>query len=142
MSDHLHHDPVDLLRKRKLRNTDCRVKILECFQQHNYALTQGLLEQELHAEYDRVTIYRTLKSFVDSGLIHKILDDEGGIKYALCSDDCSPSSHNHSHVHFKCEVCGQTTCLESIPVPMIALPENFEMDEVNVLISGICGQCS
>ncbi len=141
MSDHIHDDPVGLLRKRKLRNTDCRVKILECFQRHNYALTQGLLEQELQAEYDRVTIYRTLKSFVDNGLIHKILDDEGGIKYALCNENCSSSTHNHSHVHFKCDHCGQTICMESVAIPKINVPDTYIISDINVLVNGICDQC-
>ncbi len=134
-------DPVELLKKRKLRSTDCRKKILDCFLLHDYALTQGLLEQELHHEFDRVTIYRTLKSFVDNGLIHKILDDEGGIKYALCNENCSSSTHNHSHVHFKCNRCGQTICLESVAIPKIYIPNAFKISDINVLVNGVCDRC-
>ncbi len=133
--------PEELLKKYHLRNTDCRVKILESFQQFDFALSQGFLEEELKHSFDRVTIYRTLKSFLENGLIHKILDNEGGIKYALCSDDCSGGDHHHSHVHFKCEVCGQTVCLEKSTIPDVKIPKNFLVDEVNVLVSGICGKC-
>lgn len=130
-----------ILRKLSLRNTECRTLVLENFLSNDFALSQGFLEQQLPGDFDRVTIYRTLKTFLDSGLIHKILDDEGGIKYALCKEDCTLDNHNHSHVHFKCEKCGKTTCLESISIPHLELPESFTVNEINLLVSGICKSC-
>lgn len=131
----------DILRNHKLRNTDCRNLVLKNFLNYDFALSQGFLEQQLPDEFDRVTIYRTLKTFLDSGLIHKILDDEGGVKYALCKEDCSVEHHNHSHVHFKCEKCGKTLCLDAVAVPRLRLPDNFTINEINLLVNGICENC-
>ena len=100
------------------------------------------LEKMFKESYDRVTMYRTLKSFLDKGLIHKVLDDEGTPKYALCSTtQCTTHAHAHEHVHFKCETCGQTSCLDDIKVPSLTLPKGFQLKEMNLLLQGICASC-
>ncbi|TAH16433.1 MAG: transcriptional repressor, partial [Runella slithyformis] len=35
------------------------------------------MEELLPNLYDRVTIYRTLKTFVEKGIVHKVLDEDG-----------------------------------------------------------------
>jgi Fur family ferric uptake transcriptional regulator len=126
-----------------LRETPCRIAVLGILQGINYAQSQFEIEQSLGAQFDRVTVYRTLKSFLTQGLIHKVLDDIGGTKYALCKELCHnhDHSHQHDHVHFKCNQCGQTTCLEDVHIPKITLPEGFRKAESNLLIQGICGNC-
>jgi Fur family ferric uptake transcriptional regulator len=127
-----------------LRSTGSRQAVLAAFQKAGYALSQGDIELALSNEFDRVTIYRTLKSFLASGLLHKVLDDQGSIKYALCHDMCHQETHTHQHdhVHFKCTRCGQTTCLETVHIPQIILPEHFVKQESNLLIQGICKGCN
>ena len=127
-----------------LRSTACREAVLSTFNQSGFALSQGDIEQSLASQFDRVTIYRTLKSFLARGLLHKVLDDLGSIKYALCRDLCHQGTHQHQHdhVHFKCTQCGQTTCLETVHIPQIILPENFIKQESNLLIQGICKGCN
>lgn len=127
-----------------LRSTACREDVLRELQAVDYALTQGDIEQILASKYDRVTLYRTLKSFLTQGLIHKVLDDLGGVKYALCKELCHAGEHihQHDHVHFKCTQCGQTTCLEQVHIPKITLPANFTKLESNLLIQGVCEGCN
>ena len=127
-----------------LRPTACRIEVLKAFEGVGFALSQGDIELKLQAAFDRVTIYRTLKSFLEKGLIHKVLDDQGGAKYALCKDLChqGEQAHQHDHVHFKCSACGQTICLENVIIPKIQLPEKFLKQESNLLIQGICQSCN
>jgi Fur family ferric uptake transcriptional regulator len=117
--------------------------VLATFQAVDFALSQGDIEQKLSSQYDRVTIYRTLKTFLTQGLLHKVLDDNGGVKYALCKELCHQGDrhHQHDHVHFKCQQCGQTTCLETVHIPSIVLPAGFIKQESNLLIQGICSMC-
>jgi Fur family ferric uptake transcriptional regulator len=136
-----HSHSETLLRNFKLRSTPNRQEILDLFLQRNYALSQGDIEKEIDNHLDRVTVYRTLKTFLDRGLIHKVLDDEGSLKYALCNEDCHAPVHHHDHVHFKCLRCGQTNCLD-IGVPPVKLPKGYRAHETNVLIQGICERCS
>ncbi len=129
-----------LLKDFNLRSTPNRQEILHLFLQKNYALSHGDIEKEIDNSLDRVTVYRTLKTFLDKGLIHKVLDDEGSLKYALCSEACTTMEHHHEHVHFKCTRCGQTYCL-NVDVPSVKLPKGYKADAVNLLIQGICERC-
>ena len=130
-----------LLKDFRLRTTASRQAILHLFLQKDYALSHGDIEKEIDNTLDRVTVYRTLKTFLDKGLIHKVLDDEGSLKYALCNDACTIKDHHHDHVHFKCIKCGLTNCLD-IEVPAIKLPKGYKPKEINLLIQGICVSCS
>src|SRR5688572_21922597 len=129
-----------LLKGFKLRSTPNRQEILHLFLKKNHALSHGDIEKEIDNSLDRVTVYRTLKTFLDKGLIHKVLDDEGGLKYALCNDACTSSAHRHEHVHFKCIKCGQTSCL-NIEIPAVKLPKGYKARELNLLIQGTCESC-
>ncbi len=104
------------------------------------ALAHSDLEDRLNNQFDRVTIYRTLNTFLERDIIHKVLDDSGATKYALCSHE-GVHDHDHEHVHFKCETCGETTCLETISLPAVKLPDGFEKREMSLLVQGICDKC-
>jgi Fur family ferric uptake transcriptional regulator len=130
-----------LLRDFSLRSTPSRQEILLLFLNKEYALSHGDIEKEINNTLDRVTVYRTLKTFLDKGLIHKVLDDEGSLKYALCKEACSLTDHHHNHVHFKCTSCGQTNCL-SVEIPPVKLPKGYKPHELNLLIQGVCENCS
>lgn len=130
-----------LLKTFRLRSTPNRQEILHLFLRMNFALSHSDIEKEVSNYLDRVTVYRTLKTFLDKGLIHKVLDDQGSLKYALCNNTCTTTGHHHDHVHFKCTHCGQTNCLE-VEIPSIKLPKGYRASEQNLLIQGICERCS
>ena len=130
-----------LLKSFRLRSTPIRQEILHLFLKKDYALSHSDIENEIAENIDRVTVYRTLKTFSDRGLIHKVLDDGGSLKYALCTEACSATQHRHDHVHFKCTDCGQTICLD-VDIPRLKLPQGFRSREVNLLIQGVCQNCS
>jgi len=129
-----------ILKTHDLRHTACRENILLAFYQQPTALSHGGLEQLLPDGYDRVTIYRTLKVFVEKGILHKVLDEDG-LRYALCKAACTNRHHRHDHVHFKCVACGQTTCLDDVHIPQIALPLGYDGQQVNLLVQGLCRAC-
>lgn len=135
------NDALDILKAFKLRHTDTRQNILEGFLSKTMALSHGDVEQILKEGYDRVTVYRTLKTFTDSGILHKILDDEGGIKYGLCTHKCTADKHSHDHVHFKCNNCNATTCLDHTHIPNFELPMGYKKVEMNMLVLGTCPNC-
>ena len=132
---------AQILRNHQLRTTESRSAILNLFLKNTFALSYSYIEKQIADSYDRVTVYRTLKTFLDKGVIHKVLDDEGSLKYALCSEPCSTEVHHHEHVHFKCQRCGQTNCLDEVTIPEVALPPGFKAREMNLLIQGICDKC-
>jgi Fur family transcriptional regulator, ferric uptake regulator len=135
-------DIQGLLKDYSLRSTDCRSAILEVFIKRNFALSHSDIEEKMSENFDRVTVYRTLKTFLDKGIIHKVLDDGGSTKYALCKNSCTTGHHNHEHIHFKCTECGLTKCLDDIEVPAIKLPSGYKLKEANLLVQGVCKKCN
>ncbi len=125
----------------KLRVTPVRKHILGLFLESDFAISHTDIDQEINESLDRITVYRTLKTFLEKGLIHQVPDDRGIMKYALCSEACSPASHRHDHVHFKCLKCGQTNCL-NISIPSIKLPKGYASNDTTILVQGVCKHCS
>ncbi|MCO5236905.1 MAG: transcriptional repressor [Chitinophagaceae bacterium] len=132
----------DLLRKNQLSVTDSRREILELFLQSDSALAHHDIESGTDEKYDRVTVYRTLQTFMEKGIIHTIPSADNSVKYALCKDNCEEGHHHDDHVHFICIKCGTTICLEEVHVPEIRLPEGYQSRQTEVVISGLCKTCS
>ncbi|MFA9290522.1 MAG: Fur family transcriptional regulator, partial [Solirubrobacteraceae bacterium] len=97
------------------------------------------IQKSLDGLCDRVTIYRVLERLMEEGVIHKIVNVDGVVKYAGCHS-CS-EKHHHNHIHFSCQKCKSVTCLEDVK-PSFKLPENYIVSEVNFTLSGLCPQCS
>lgn len=132
---------IDLLKKHDLRITGSRICTLQVFLANDFALSQPDLEKDLGEEFDRVTIYRTLTSFLEKGLIHKVPDDAGATKYALCSAHCSKHEHKDEHIHFKCVSCANTHCLDELPFPHFKAPQGYTFLDTHILIQGVCRSC-
>ncbi len=131
----------DILKQNRLSVTDSRTKILSFFLQHSGALSHADIEKNAHASFDRVTVYRTLQTFVEKGIIHLIPTTDNSIKYALCKNDCAPGHHHDNHVHFICDECSKTICLDDVDIPVIKLPKGFKPQHSEMVVTGICGQC-
>lgn len=131
---------ADLLRRHRLRSTPVRRAVVDCLRDSTAART--LAELDAAADGDRVTLYRTLKSFEEVGLIHRVADASGQVHYALCGEACGPEAHAHEHAHFRCNSCSQTYCLPEARTPAPVLPKGYRVQEVHVTYQGTCQQCN
>jgi len=131
----------DLLKRNQLSVTGSRKKILHLFFEQPGALAHGDIEKKAGEKFDRVTIYRTLQVFVGKGIIHTIPTADNSIRYALCKDDCTEGHHHDHHVHFICLKCGATLCMEDVVVPEIKMRKGFSVNEIEVVVKGICLDC-
>ncbi len=131
----------ELLRKNSLSVTDSRKKILQLFLEQSGALAHGDIEKRAGEKFDRVTVYRTLQIFVDKGIIHTIPTADNSIRYALCKDECSEGHHHDHHIHFVCDNCKNTYCLDDVVTPEIKLPKGYTAGHVEVVVEGICKNC-
>ena len=137
----MHEEIVDLLKKNNLSITQTRLDILSMFYKTQGALAHGSIEKAGSKNFDRVTIYRTLQTFVEKGIIHTIPTADNAVLYALCKEHCSEGDHHDNHVHFICHRCGHTYCLDKISTPQISLPKGFRVSQTNVVIDGVCDKC-
>lgn len=134
-------DFEDQLTNRNIKPTAMRLLVLKAMLGQPTAISLSELEKQIeHA--DRVTLYRTLKTFQDNGLVHSIDDGTGALKYALCEEDCECDLEKDLHLHFHCRLCGNTYCLQKYKIPEIMLPAGFAGEEANLVVKGVCKACS
>jgi Fur family ferric uptake transcriptional regulator len=105
------------------------------------ALAHGDIERKAGEKFDRVTVYRTLQTFVEKGIIHTIPTTDNSVRYALCRDNCTEGHHHDNHVHFICLKCGTTLCMEDVVVPEIKMRRGYSVNEIEVVVKGICLDC-
>ena len=129
-----------ILKNNQLSITGTRKKILELFLSSTGALAHADIEKKTGG-IDRVTVYRTLQSFLEKGIIHTIPTSDNSIRYAVCKENCSEGHHHDNHVHFVCSACGNTTCLEDVTIPDVKLPAGFKPYDSQMVVNGICKDC-
>ena len=132
----------DILKRNNLSVTGSREKILSLFLQQQGALAHGDIERRAGEKFDRVTVYRTLQTFVEKGIIHAIPTADNSIRYALCRDHCTEGHHHDHHIHFVCSRCGNTYCLDDVVTPDVKLPSGYVTSHIEVVVDGVCKSCS
>ena len=131
---------INILELKAVRITPMRQLLLEYFLEQNG--TFSLIELEnIFPKSDRITIYRTLKTFEKKGIIHSISYGKGEMKYALCSEQCTSLSHIDQHPHFQCERCKRITCMSDLIVPNMELPKEYLPKGMDIMIKGLCPNC-
>ncbi|NPA45272.1 MAG: transcriptional repressor [Chlorobi bacterium] len=131
---------LSILENKKVKPTAVRELVLDVFLNTYYAISLSDIENVLSWS-DKVTIYRTLKTFEKSGIIHQINDGSSALKYALCSDSCELKNHVDIHPHFHCEKCGKTICLEKQEINITNLPNDIIVKDYSLILNGLCSEC-
>ncbi len=126
---------IEILSKYKMSKTNGRVKILKELLNTEVALSERELQNRLKSICDRATIYRTLKSLTNKGVIHKIATEGTVAKFVI-------KTAPEDHIHFKCTDCGKVQCMTGVVPDNIELPKGFIKKETNYLIIGICDECA
>ena len=132
---------LDILKKNGLSVTEGRKKILDLCLDTEGALAHADIERQTDAAFDRVTVYRTLQTFVDKGIIHQIPTTDNSVLYALCKHNCEAGHHHDNHVHFICNNCHKTICLDDVTVPEVKLPKGFKPAQSAMVVTGVCDEC-
>ncbi len=145
MSKHI-ETPDTLLRSNGLRITPARMAVLEVLMHQQGPIShqqlEGLLNQN-GSHIDRVTIYRTLHSLTECGILHKITGADRTFSYGYRNDDNQEEHHGMEHPHFVCEKCAHTYCLPDVPIlNSIATPSGFELKHTEIKLFGYCPECN
>ena len=132
---------IQKLEQSNLRKTAIRKEVLQLFlKAKGNALSSRDIESQLENP-DRITLYRTLRTFEEKGLIHQAVDGSGKNRYALCSDDCEGHDHHDEHAHFHCKKCDKTICLEDVHVPSVNLSNDYQLEHAQLVLTGVCSNC-
>jgi Fur family ferric uptake transcriptional regulator len=130
-----------ILKKYGMKLTSPRSKVLEAFYLSDRAVTYCEILEFAAKTIDRVTIYRTLKSFEDIGLIHRIVGASEAPAYAL-SVGSAQQLEFKQHLHFGCTKCQGVFCLNDYGMPSVSLPEPFRVHSMSLIITGLCRSCN
>ena len=128
-----------ILKTKNLRATELRVALLEIISNLGRAVSHQEIQNSL-IKFDRITLYRTLNTFIERGILHKIILEDNKNFYALCNLEFTTDKHQHQHIHFQCNQCKEVSCLES-KEPIELGISNHLVDEIEITATGICQDC-
>jgi Fe2+ or Zn2+ uptake regulation protein len=129
-----------MLKAAKLYRTPSRIAVVKVLLRSTTPLTQDQISTTLgQRKLDRVTVYRTLSSLVETGLVHKAYLDKRAWHFEL-ADRCG---RVQCHPHFTCRGCGLTKCLTEFSVPLVkGLKKGFVIHRQQVRLEGLCPDCA
>ncbi|MBC8295874.1 MAG: transcriptional repressor [Pelagibacterales bacterium] len=131
-----------ILSKNDISRTKFRTDLLNLFYTSKKSVSIEDVLKHFDYSINKVTVYRSLESFENKGLIHKVPDSNNLKRYSLCrEEECSPSTHNHNHGHFICYDCNQTFCMQEIKFPDIKSVKGFYIQELKLTLEGYCQDC-
>ena len=131
---------TSLMQEHGIRLTANRLLIARALESAGRPLSMTELEDLLET-IDKSGVFRTLQLFREAGLVHVLEDSGDGVRYELCHSHNS-EAHDDLHVHFYCESCHRTFCLDSVPVPSVPVPEGYTPLTRSFLVRGLCPDCS
>ena len=131
---------TQLLRSNGLRRTQARKLVLDLMFQVPRPLShQEIADEPALSQLDRVTLYRTLTTLEQAGLLHRIQGVDGVWRFrghAIQEGKCGGD-----HLHFLCLECKQMTCLPEQALPWVEAPEGAEVFGKQLLVYGRCAAC-
>ncbi len=130
-----------ILTQKNVRPTAVRLLVLKYLGKQSVATSLTDIENNFDRS-ERTTLYRTLKTFEENGIVHKIDDGSGIAKFALCETECNCELETDLHLHFHCNNCGETQCLTNQKIPHISLPKGYLAMDANLVLKGICSKCN
>lgn len=129
-----------ILRERALKQTAGRTALLKVLLDAGKPLShKEICTKMLPLRYDPVSVYRSLETFIASGIVHRIEDEHRTWLFALCTCD----GGSHCHPHFFCRSCGKCECLKEYQMPDIpGLQNSHIVEEKRFYVKGVCGRCA
>lgn len=131
-----YEDLLTELKNKKIRLSHQRLKVLEYLTQNYNHPTADQIYNGLHEEVptlSKTTVYNTLNSLVEAGLVRVINIEDNETRYDIVTAN---------HGHFKCESCKKIYDFK-IDIDSMKIQEldNFIIHDKSVYFKGICPKC-
>ena len=128
----------EILHQHNLVRTSCRQSIIDTIVKTGHAISEEEIKHSVERTYDRTTFYRTFKTLIENGIIHKIVVDNQLVKYAISANNAV----TENHVHFYCNNCGLVECLPDVGLTVPDLPNGYSQTNTELIIKGNCKNCN
>lgn len=132
-------DMISRLESKGIRPTANRILVMKTLMGEQNPQSLSNLERKM-VSMDKSSIFRTLTLFLEHGVVHAFEDGRGVLCYELCEEK-GACDHHDGHIHFYCESCQRSFCMEDIHIPSFELPEGFYPHSISFVIKGECPDC-
>lgn len=116
-----------------------RTLVLRALRDATHPMSLNELETTLYP-MDKSSISRVLTLFRAHDIVHAFEDGRGVCNYELCTSD-GVCLGEDEHIHFYCERCQQSYCMDMLEVPPLRLPQGYSVHAISFVIKGICPHC-
>lgn len=132
-------DMISRLESKGIRATANRILVMKTLMGEQNPQSLSNLERKM-VSMDKSSIFRTLTLFLEHDVVHAFEDGRGVLCYELCEEK-GACDHHDGHIHFYCESCQRSFCMEDIHIPSFELPEGFYPHSISFVIKGECPDC-
>lgn len=132
-------DMISRLESKGIRPTANRILVMKTLMGEQNPQSLSNLERKM-VSMDKSSIFRTLTLFLEHDVVHAFEDGRGILCYELCEEK-GACDHHDGHIHFYCESCQRSFCMEDIHIPSFELPEGFYPHSISFVIKGECPDC-
>lgn len=132
-------DMISRLESKGIRPTANRILVMKTLMGEQNPQSLSNLERKM-VSMDKSSIFRTLTLFLEHDVVHAFEDGRGVLCYELCEEK-GACDHHDGHIHFYCESCQRSFCMEDIHIPSFELPEGFYPHSISFVIKGECPDC-
>lgn len=132
-------DMISRLESKGIRPTANRILVMKTLMGEQNPQSLSNLERKM-VSMDKSSIFRTLTLFLEHDVVHAFEDGRGVLRYELCEEK-GACDHHDGHIHFYCESCQRSFCMEDIHIPSFELPEGFYPHSISFVIKGECPDC-
>lgn len=132
-------DMISRLESKDIRPTANRILVMKTLMGEQNPQSLSNLERKM-VSMDKSSIFRTLTLFLEHDVVHAFEDGRGVLCYELCEEK-GACDHHDGHIHFYCESCQRSFCMEDIHIPSFELPEGFYPHSISFVIKGECPDC-
>lgn len=133
---------IGTLKSLGIHITRCRIAVFKMFYHHNEALPTSYINKYFSGSIDRISVYRALKTFIQKGILLRIPNTEGEIRYMLSHNKKDGSAIGKTQLaYLVCTSCEKMKLLDESVFQQFTLPENLCVKHCHVLLEGVCTKC-
>ena len=123
----------DILRSKKISVTENRIALLEALHKIHKPVTIDQLKPQLSVDMNVTTIYRSLRTLVDAGVVYQTHFHDGVAYFEF--------QHNHHHHHFVCTSCKDISPVNFCVAEKFAAFEKETGHKISNHMFELFGQC-
>lgn len=130
----------EILKHAGVRITRWREVVLGLLLESGSPMSHAEINAALAEPLDKVTLYRTLQTLTEAGIVHQVQGLDGAWRF--CAHDIKAEGCPGGHPHFLCLECGKMTCFSDQNIPRVEVPQGVKVEGKQLVVYGRCADCA